>query len=145
MRISDWSSDVCSSDLAGATASSGAESSAAVCASTKASSGKSAAGLGLRRPLASPALPLKVGPFTAWRCPFPSGASGVSASPVSNSEISRLAGEALPLRANRLLVSEAAFCWLISGPALGLRLRGHDGQRLGDGRQPPAPDRKRGV
>src|SRR3546814_12497282 len=48
---------------------------------------------------------------------------------------------ALPLRANRLLVSEAAFCWLISGPALGLRLRGHDGQRRGDGRQPPA-DRK---
>src|SRR3546814_7939600 len=85
-----------------------------------------------------------VGPFTAWRCPFPSGASGVSASPVSNSEISRLAGEALPLRANRLLVSEAAFCWLISGPALGLRLRGHDGQRRGDGRQPPAPRREIG-
>src|SRR3546814_3449729 len=57
----------------------------------------------------------------------------------SSSEISRLAGEALPLRANRPLVSEAAFCCVISGPALGLRPFAHGGHGGGNRRQPAAP------
>src|SRR3546814_3500116 len=57
----------------------------------------------------------------------------------SSSEIGRLAGEALPLRANRPLVSEAAFCWVISGPALGLRPFAHGGHGGGNRRQPAAP------